>query len=348
MTDDAGAAAAAAEPSTLDAGAGAAAADAAGEARAEPSARSSIERAFAEIEKREQDAAGGTAARPGSGAEADGGAPSGEPGDAPAAPEAPQRFSADARAAWPSVPDEVKGEVHRTFRELESGLTRYQQAFEPLKLFYRLAEQNDTTVPEALSRYTALDIQLASGDPKDRLLAIEEVLAYAGMSPADYAAHVAAAPAQQAKRPDAGEAPAGEVESLRRDLAALKAAMGGVTGTLEASRQAEVTRMVADFARSHPRLDDRRFTDTVIRLITTRMADDLAGAYDMAQRLIPAAGAGTPSPAASDAAAAPAAQTRKGGISIAGAPVSGSNPAKRRPAPSARESLDRAFAELGL
>ena len=93
----------------------------------------------------------------GPGTEPDAGKPAAE---STSVAEAPQRFSADAKAAWPTVPEAVKDEVHRGFRELESGLTRYRQIFEPLKPFYQMAEQHETTVADALGRYTALDLQL--------------------------------------------------------------------------------------------------------------------------------------------------------------------------------------------
>ena len=41
-------------------------------------------------------------------------------------------------------------------------------------------------------------------------------------------------------------------------------------------------------------------------------------------------------------------QTRKGQLSITGAPASGSNPVTRKAPATARESLDRSFASLGL
>ena len=85
---------------------------------------------------------------------------------------------------------------------------------------------------------------------------------------------------------------AGELAGLRQELAALKAAMGGVTSTLERSQQAEAAAMVSAFASTHPRLEDNAFVKTVARLIGTRMADDLATAYDMADRLMPAPAAG--------------------------------------------------------
>ena len=79
------------------------------------------------------------------------------------------------------------------------------------------------------------------------------------------------------------------------------------------------------------------------------MADNLQGAYVMAERLNPAA-SGTQNTAASTAATAKpnTAQTRNGNLSITGGPGSGSNPAKRKAPSSARESVDSAFASLGL
>ena len=345
MTDDAGAATAAAEAVTPreEAGGGAATREAEHGPQAEQTARSSIERAFAEIDRREEGrpaAETAAASLRGVETEPDEGKPVSE---RTSVAEAPQRFSADAKAAWPTVPEAVKGEVHRSFRELESGLTRYRQIFEPLKPFHQMAEQHETTIADALGRYTALDLQLASKDESAKLAAVAEVLAYAGLSPKDYAARIASAPEDKVPDPSAGE-----LGNLRQELAALKAAMGGVTSTLERSQQAEVAAMVGAFASTHPRLDDNAFMQTVTRLISTRMADDLATAYDMADRLMPAAAIDPRATAASNAAPAAAAHTRKGNYSIRGAPVSGSNPAKRKPASSARESLDRAFAELGL
>ena len=182
----------------------------------------------------------------------------------------------------------------------------------------------------------------------EELSAIEDVLDYAGLSPKEYAALIAE------QKPDAVPAKSSaEVRELKGELAEMRRLIGGVNTTLRQSRESrlesEIAATVEAFAKSHPRLNEAGFANTVTRLIGTQMADDLESAYDMAHRLIPAPVIG-PRPAASVAAnpPKPADQTRKGQFSIAGAPVSGSNPANRRPAATARESLDRVFAEMGF
>jgi hypothetical protein len=231
---------------------------------------------------------------------------------------------------------------------MESGLGQYQRFFEPLKPFYQLAETHETTVEDSLRRYVALDSVLASDDQARKLSAIEHVLDYACMSPQEYAGLVA-----EAKTDAAPAQPSAEARQFKSELAEMRRLIGGVSATLRQSRESrlesEVGAAVAEFAKDHPRLDEAEFTTTVTRLISNQMADNLESAYDMAERLIPAAVAGAP-PAASIAALPPkpADQTRKGQLSIAGAPVSGSNPAHRKPAATARESLDRAFADMGF
>jgi hypothetical protein len=366
MIDDAGAAPAAAEPLAPSQD-GAIAHDDARlrEARspgdrAPETARAAIERAFAEIDAAAGQERGGegrgkaedpdpAVARPRD-SQKDGKPVAGKAASETAADtlaEPPARFSADARAAWATVPDSVRGEVHRAFREMESGLGQYQRFFEPLKPFYQLAETHETTVEDSLRRYVALDSELASDDQARKLSAIEHVLDYAGLSPKEYAGLVAevkadAAPAQ----------PSAEVRQFKSELAEMRRLIGGVSATLRQSRESrlesEIAASVEAFAKSHPRLNEAEFARTVTRLVGTRMADDLESAYDMAQRLIPVP-VTSPQPAASIAAdPKPADQTRKGQLSIAGAPVSGSNPVSRKPAATARESLDRVFAEMGF
>jgi hypothetical protein len=366
MIDNAGAAPAATEPLALSQDDDAARNDArlrdaqsTGD-RAPETARAAIERAFAEI-----DAASGQER------EGEGGSKAGDPDLAVSQPrdlqkddepvagkpasetradtlaEPPARFSADARAAWATVPDSVRGEVHRAFREMESGLAQYQRFFEPLKPFYQLAGTHETTVEDSLRRYVALDSELASDDQARKLSAIEHVLDYAGLSPQEYAGLVAEVKADAAPAPSSPEA-----RQFKSELAEMRRLIGGVSATLRQSRESqlesEIAASVEAFARSHPRLNEAEFANTVTRLVGTRMADDLESAYDMAQRLIPVPVTG-PQPAASIAAdPKPADQTRKGQLSIAGAPVSGSNPVRRKPAATARESLDRVFAEMGF
>ena len=249
----------------------------------------------------------------------------------------PQRFSADAKAAWNGVPDSVKGEVGRAFRELESGLTQYQQAFEPLRPYFQMASQSNTSVHEALERYTALDGALISKEPEARLRAIESVLDHAGITPREYATFILG------QKP--AEAPSEHdqiIRELRRQVATLHNHLGGVTRSLQQRQEDEALRQVETFAEANPRLNEPEVQMTVLRLLQTQMAADLQSAYDMAERLTPAPPRTALNPRPNPA------QTRNGNLTVTGAPGSGSNPAKRKAPSTARESVDGAFASLGL
>jgi hypothetical protein len=256
----------------------------------------------------------------------------------------PARFSADAKAAWASVPDTVKGETNRALRELSGGLGQYQQIFEPLKPFYQLAQNFGTTVHDTLQRYVNLDFALLSKQPEERLQAIEHVLQHAGITPRDYAAFV------MGQRPDEVQSRNDQtVRELRREITDLRNQLGGVYQSVQQRHEDEMLKEVEIFAEQNPRLNEPALQEMVIRLLTAGMAADLKGAYDMAARLSPAAVKDIRSTAASNAVnSKPAAQTRNGNLSITGGPGSGSNPSKRKAPLTARESIDSAFASLGI
>lgn len=375
---DDGAAPAAAEPSAPIQGAGGAEAQIESDGaqqqlepaidRSKETARASLDRAFAALDQQDEQAAGagtgvkppapGTLERDDQGrfkarevAADPGKKPSQgqeQPGDGKqpvATMEPPPRFSADAKAAWKDVPDPVKGEVGRAFRELETGLKEYQQVFEPLRPFYQLAQEKGVEIHDALSNYVALDQALVSKNPQERLGAIETILGFAGVSPKEYAAFIMDQPADQVQTQNDQT-----IRELRQEIAGLKNQLGGVTQTITQRREDEALRQVQAFAEANPRLKEPEFQKSVFRLLETKMAADLQSAFDMAMRLNPAPVADAHTAAASTAAHTKpgAAQTRNGNLSVTGAPGSGSNPAKRKAPATARESVDGAFASLGL
>lgn len=375
MIDEAGAAGAAAEPLTPSQGSGGAEAqpDAGADRQAEPvidrskeTARASIDRAFAEVDKQEaaadqpgtetkdRDEKGRFKAKAAADAKdalldvdpdalgKDTKAPTEKTGAGHA--EAPPRFSADAKAAWKDAPEPVRAETHRALKELSDGLTQYQEVFEPLKPFYQLAQKHDTTVHETLERYVGLDFALLSQKPEERLTAIETVLDYAGISPRDYAAYVMGQKSDETQsRNDS------TIRELRQELADLKREMGGVSKSLSQRREDDTLKQVEAFAEDNPRLKEPEFQKLVFRLLKTKMADDLKSAYDMAGRLNPAPVADAQTTASNAANTKPnPAQPRNGNLSITGGPGSGSNPAKRKAPATARESVDNAFASLGI
>lgn len=311
--------------------------------RSRETARASLDRAFAAIGEEESEA---------DGSESFVSAPSNLKGKQTAADgrqpmtvlEAPVRFSADAKAVWNDVPDSVKGEVGRALRELEGGLVQYQQAFEPLKPYFQMAQQSRTTIHEALDRYTALDGALVSEEPGERLRAIESILDYAGITPRDYAGYILN------QKPDEAQSRNDQtIRYLRQELADLRNQLGGVSSSIQLRHEDDALRQVEEFATANPRLNEPEFQTTILRLLQTQMADTLQGAYDMAERLnpVPVTSASFAAPGTANPKAGPA-QTRNGNLTITGGPGSGSNPAKRKAPSSARESVDSAFASLGL
>lgn len=372
MNDFVGAAGAAAEPVNMpqDAGGGPVQPDA-GLRQPEPvidrskeTARASVDRAFAELDKQDK-GEGGTPERVDSRDEhgrfkakdaAGEGQP--QPGDKGSQPpnkprsetdepgiEAPSRFSAEAKAAWSTVPGAVKGEVERTVNELEAGLQQYQQFFAPMKPYYEMAQRAGVTVHESLENYVRLDRALVARDPQTRLSAIEEILSVAGVSPRDYAALIMGQkPDEQQSRYES------DIRHLQQQNAEFRRQIGGISQSMAQRREDEAVRQVENFAKENVRLNEPEFQYAVIRLLQSNMADDLEGAYDMADRLIPAL-AQAPQPNLGSypgSTKPPAAQTRNGNLSVTGAPGSGSNPTKRKTPATARESVDSAFASLGI
>lgn len=270
-----------------------------------------------------------------------------DPKQAIATVEPPTRFSPDAKAAWKDVPDSVKGEVGRAVRELEGGIREYQTIFEPLKPYYEMARQKGVEVHDALQNYVALDMALVSQDGKQRLAAIEHLLGYAGVTPKEYAAFIMGQPAPTVDQTQAQHDQT--ILELRQEIASLKNQLGGVSQSIHQRREDETLRQVEAFADANPRLREPEFQKVVFRLLQTQMAPDLQGAYDMAMLLNPAPVQVVQTAALTAANPKPgAAQTRNGNLSITGAPGSGSDPAKRKAPASARESVDSAFASLGL
>lgn len=256
--------------------------------------------------------------------------------------DAPPAFSAEAKAAWASVPENVRAETNRTFNELNEGLNRYREIIEPLKPYQELADKFGTTMHETLGRYVALDMALLSKKPEERMGAIERVLTHAGLTPRDYAQHI------MAQKPGEGAPPGDQViAGLRQEIADLRQELGGLSHSFARRRDDEVKREFDAFAERNPRLKEKDVMSLVARLISSGIAPELTKAYDMAVRFTPEP-AKQQEPPADAANRKPAASARNGNLSISGAPGSGSNPVKRKAPQTARESVDNAFTSLGI
>jgi len=259
----------------------------------------------------------------------------------PASPtDAPARFKSDAAASqeWGNTPEPVKAAVNRTIRELEAGVERYRAdatAFEDVRAFDELAKKSGTTMKAAMSNYVGIEMKLRE-DPIGGLSQIAENM---GFSLRDIAAQIMGqTPDQAASQSDA------TIRALRQELAEIKQQVGGVTTSIQEQNLASVQKQLEAFASdpAHSRMEE--LSDEITRQIN--MGFDLAEAYrraDLLNPLPPAPVIAAPQTRTPD----PTPQTRKGSLTVTGAPGAGSDPARRAASSSIRDSIRNARAQVG-
>jgi hypothetical protein len=266
--------------------------------------------------------------------------------------DAPPRFSPDAKAAWKDAPEPVRAEITRAVKELEGGIAQYQQAYEPFRDFAKQLQDNGQTFQEVLQHYTGIEDMLR----QDPVQGLDRICRNMGMDLRTVAAHVMGQPAdQQASQTSA------VIHQLEQKIAGLEKQLGGVSQTMETQRMSEAEKQIMEFANApgHERYkeleDDIAFLVETGRASGTTAVEALESAYELAARLNPAPQSANPAPSNSgqeekpDPKADLEAQTRKGSLSVAGSPASGSNPGTvRKPAKSAMEAVERASARFGF
>ena len=257
--------------------------------------------------------------------------------------DAPPRFSPDAKAAWKDAPEPVRAEITRAVKELEGGIEQYRQAYEPFRDFHKQLQDNGQTFQEVFQHYTGIEDLLQ----RDPVQGLDRICRNLGTDLRTVAAHVMGQPAdQQASQTSA------VIHQLEQKIAGLERQLGGVTQNIETQHRSAAEKEISAFASQpgHERFDE--LADDIAFLVESGRASDLSQAYELAARLNPAPQPAAPAPTTTgqiDPNADLEAQTRKGSLSVAGSPASGSNPGTvRKPAKSAAEAVDRAFANMSF
>ena len=252
--------------------------------------------------------------------------------------EPPARLSAEAKAQWSALPPAVKADVHRTIREMQGGIEKYRTE--------ATRWQTDVAPYETLAQQYGMDIKgvLADYEGMARMMATDPVQVFDtlakrhGFTLQDVAANVLGQDLDEYAKQTSQE-----IARLQQENMELKRQ----TQTYTQRQQQEVQSFITDFAIKNPRYSELEPQIAgILRsgLVTaTEPRLRLQEAYEIADRLKPA-----PRTAPAPQNPAIADQTRKGQLSITGAPGSGSNPANRKTPASAREALDRAFDQYGL
>ena len=266
-----------------------------------------------------------------------------DPAKEPAKPlanftEAPPRFSSDAKAAWKDAPEPVRAEIHRAVTEMETGIERYRteaEAFAPLKEYDTLAKQHGTSINEALDRYTALEKGLASPNPTE---SIREVLRYANLSAVDFAKGVLQAAGMSVGPSDPNNpAPANDRQGqIMEQLYNKIDQLEHQIGSMGASVQ-EQQNNVAMSAIAEFAVDHPRLDELSGEIVSMLKT---GFAQDLPEAYEKAARLNPlPTPPVPD----PEAQNLKGQLSISGAPSSGSDPTNKKVPSSPKEAVDQSF-----
>jgi hypothetical protein len=245
----------------------------------------------------------------------------------------PSRFSGDAKKAWMDAPLPVRAEIDRAVKELENGITNYQERFKGIEPFEKLAKDNNVDLADQMQKYVDIDQMLS----RDLVGGLNEICKNANVSLKDVAAHVLNQPADAtSSQQDA------VIRGLQNEIQELKGQLTGVTTSIKNDHEAQLNKSIDDFAAQNPRFNE--LSEDIALILEMNKANTLAEAYEMADRLNPApAGNDTdeqePSPQAE--------QTRKQ-YSLSGSPARGSNPKTRKKSETARSAIDDAFAKIGI
>jgi hypothetical protein len=262
-----------------------------------------------------------------------------------------KRFPDGLKKEWSSLSETAKAELTRMATGLVKAADQSQeriQGYSGIEKFDKMARNGGTTLEAALTAYTNIETLLR----RDWKAGITEVAKNIGVTPQQLSEAFGGQPATPAQP---GTSDTAEVSALKqllaqtqRDLAGLKGEFTGFTQNMtQRELQGEIDKFKSD--PTHSRFDE--LSPTMAKLLQSEVAKDLAEAYQMADRLSPAASVQAPattqiqptvqSPAVQTKPTEPA-QTGKAKLSITGSPQ-GSDPARRKSAGTIDEALDRAF-----
>lgn len=248
--------------------------------------------------------------------------------------EAPRRFDDGAKGDWEKVPESVRGATHRTIREIEQGLERYQKAFEPYKEFDAKLKETGQSFQEVVDHYTGIEDLLR----RDPMRGLDTICRNLGTSLQEVAAKVVG------QSPDEARAQSDQrIHDLQSEIGHLKQQLGQVNGAVQEQTRAQIENQVAAFKAQHPRFDE--LEPAIAAEINAGYTLDEA--YRRADLLNPAPVA--PVQTRSETIQPEAeVQTLKGSKSVSGAPRSGKAPTKAKSGPSSiREAIERASARAG-
>jgi hypothetical protein len=252
------------------------------------------------------------------------------------------RMSPRAAAAWDKVPDEVRADAHRMYREIGQAFTKYKGAHDAMQAiapYDKMAREQGTTLARVLENHVGIEAKLR----EDPIGGLEVIVHNLNLQTPDGQKltfkdlawhHLNQTPEQQQLIQQRNEAQATrlQLEQMRREQQALVNEMRRA----QYAQHFQTTRGAVDqYAVQRPRFDE--LGPLIHREI--QLGFSLDEAYRRAELL-----AGPSTTAAQTRAQTPA-QTRTPDRSISGAPAGGSvtNGARGSKPVSRKDALERAF-----
>lgn len=260
----------------------------------------------------------------------------------------------EAQALWNTAPEGLRNDVMRRVTELTQGMEKYKgeheaalKAFEPIQQYVDMAKQSGRTLDAVLADYTGIENMIV----RDPVQGVLQICRNMNINPQALAQALAGlTPQQIAQVPQTQQQPQtpAEVKALQERLDRMEQAQK--TQSFEQTVNSFASEKGADGALKHPYFEE--LSPSIAEMLETGFAKTLPDAYEKAVRLNPEIAGRIDQDKAAKAAKTnqpdPAQTQDKAKKSITGSPSSASNAGTRKPAGSAREAIDNAFASVGL
>ena len=247
----------------------------------------------------------------------------------------PARISEAGKRDWADTPESVRGDMHRMTQEFAKAYTYYRddaKAFQPLKHYHQMAQQQGTTLDRAVANFVNMEAKLRA----DPIAGLDVIVNNLGLTDdgtpngnpiglRDIAYHILSSTPDQLRQMQIGN----QQQAAGYQLGALHQEIQGLKSYLQQmhtqQRFTQTRSQVDEFANEHPRFDE--LGDLIESEL--KLGFSLDQAYQRAELLRPAAHA-------PQTRTAPA-QTRPPDRSIYGSPdVAVSNTASRKPREASR------------
>jgi len=245
--------------------------------------------------------------------------------------EPPPRLHERAKAEWATTPESVRGEVHRMHTEFARAYQRYKpevEAFQAVKPYHEMAQQQGTTLDRALNNYVSMESKLRA-DPVAGLDTIVNNLNLRTpdgqrIGLRDIAWHVLNQSPEQHQLLQAQNSQSAQSQQIGQLHQAVSTLASGIQQMQYQARFSQTRSALDRYADAHPRFDELGpLIEQEIKL-----GFDLDTAYRRAEMLRPATHAAQTR--------TPTAQTRTAAKSISGAPAGPTNGVDRRAKPVGR------------